>query len=219
MHRRIPLFWSFVPYIVMSVIHVIALAAHSDIAGPTKLWLMPLLALPVILNLTLRPAVAIVLLLAAIVFSWIGDGVATFFPTGPEIPLMLAFFGVAHIAYIVLFTRSLGIRRLPWWTLAYAAWWIAMLTVLGPHTGGLLMAVAAYGLLLGGTAAAAARCHPLVVTGAIFFLASDTILSFRLFLPDALPDWTAAAVMLTYTLGQGLIAAGALVTLRGRKSR
>lgn len=219
MHRRIPLIWSFAPYIVMSAIHVIALAAQSNLAGPTKLWLMPLLAIPALLNLKLRPTSAIALLLAALLFSWLGDGAGAFFPSGPELPLMLAFFGLAHVAYILLFTRHLGIRRLPWWTLIYAAWWIAMLIVLGPHTGPLLTAVAVYGLLLAGTAAAAARCHTLVVTGAVFFLASDTILSFRLFLPDALPDWASPAVMLTYTLGQGLLVAGALVTLRGRKSR
>ena len=219
MHRRIPLLWSFAPYIVMSAIHVIALAAHSDLAGPTKLWLMPLLTIPVLLRLKLRPTAAIALLLAAALLSWLGDGAGAFFPAGPELPLMLAFFGLAHVAYIVLFARYLGIRRLPWWTLIYALWWVAMLVALGPHTGPLLIAVAVYGLLLGSTAAAAARCHPLVVTGAVFFLASDTILSFRLFLPDALPDWTSPAVMLTYTLGQGLLVAGALVSLRGRKSR
>lgn len=219
MHRRIPLFWPFAPYIVMSAIHVIALAAHSDLAGPTKLWLMPLLTIPALVHLKLRPTAAIALLLGAILLSWIGDSAGAFFPSGSELPLMLTFFGLAHIAYIVLFARHVGIRRLPWWTLIYAAWWIALLAALGPHTGPLLIAVAVYGLLLAGTAAAAARCHPLVVTGAIFFLTSDTILAFRLFLPDALPGWSSPAVMLTYTLGQGLIAAGALVTLRGRKSR
>ncbi|UUT35135.1 lysoplasmalogenase [Microbacterium elymi] len=50
--------------------------------------------------------------------------------------------------------------------------------------------------------------------GALLFLASDTLLAFRLFLPDAMPGWTSPVVMLTYTAGQGLIAAGALAALR-----
>lgn len=211
--------WSFVPYVVISIVHVIALAMQSGIAGPTKLWLMPLLALPVLLSLRRRPLAAIVLLLAAIALSWLGDGAGTFFPGGPELPLMLLFFGLAHIAYIVLFSRILAVRRMPWWALVYAAWWIAMLAVLGPHTGGLFFAVAAYGLVLGGTAALATRCHPIVIWGGIFFLISDTVLAFRLFVPDAMPQWTSPAVMLTYTLGQGLIVAGALVTLQARKAR
>lgn len=223
MPRSIPsrtlLPWAFVPYIAMSIVHVVALAVESDIAAPTKLWLMPLLAIPVLVSLRLRPVLAIVLLLAAIVLSWLGDGAGAFFPAGPELPLMLLFFGLAHIAYIVLFARVLRVRRMPWWTLVYVAWWIAMIAVLGPHTGALLPAVAAYGIVLGGTAAFAARCHPLVVTGGVFFLLSDTILAFRLFLSEAMPAWTSPLVMLTYTLGQGLIVAGALIALRKLAAR
>ncbi|GAA1523250.1 hypothetical protein HD600_000181 [Microbacterium ginsengiterrae] len=214
--RRTLLPWAFLPYIVMSIIHVIARAVESDAAGPTKLWLMPLLALPVLVSLRARPALAIALLLIALLFSWLGDGAGAFFPAGPELPLMLLFFGLAHVAYIVLFTRVLGSGRLPRWTAVFAVWWIAMIAVLGPHTGGLLPAVGAYGLILGATAALAARCGPVVTTGGVFFLVSDTILAFRLFLPDAAPGWTSPLVMLTYTLGQGLLVGGALLVLRRR---
>lgn len=209
--------WAFVPYIAVSVVHVVSLAAGSTIAGPTKLWLMLLLALPVLASLRLRPASAIVLLLAAIALSWFGDAADALFPVGSELPLMLLFFGLAHFAYIALFTRTLKTRRMPWWTLVFAVWWIGMIVVLGPQTGDLLPAVAAYGIVLGGTAAFAARCHPVIALGGIFFLISDTLLAFRLF-ADAAPRWTSPLVMLTYTLGQGLIVAGALIALRGRRA-
>lgn len=215
---RTPLAWAFVPYIAISIVHVVALALQSDIASPTKLSLMPLLAVPVLLSVRLRPTLAIVLLLAAVALSWLGDGAGAFFPGGAELPLMLLFFGLAHIAYIVLFLRVLAVRRMPWWALVYAAWWILMLIVLGPHTGALFFAVAAYGLVLGGTAAFSTRCHPLVIWGGVFFLISDTVLAFRLFTSEAMPQWTSPLVMLTYTLGQGLIIAGALTSLRARRS-
>jgi hypothetical protein len=209
--------WAFVPYAVVSGLHVVLLALDHDLAGPTKLLLMPLLAVPVLVAARrIHPPVTVSLLLVTLLFSWLGDGAGALFPAAPELPLMLGFFGLAHIAYIVLFARHLARRRLPWWTAIYAAWWLAMILVLGPHTGPLLIGVALYGLLLAGTAAFAARCHPLVATGGAFFLASDTILAFRLFLPDALPAWSSPAVMLTYTLGQGLIVAGALVSLQRR---
>lgn len=209
-----PIVWAFAPYVAVSLLHVVLLALDHDLAGPTKLLLMPLLAVPVLVAAPrLRPRSALVLVLAALLFSWLGDGAGALFPAAPELPLMLGFFGLAHVAYIVLFARHLARRRLPWWTLVYAAWWVAMIVALGPHTGALLIGVAAYGLLLGGTAAMAARCHPLVAVGGAFFLASDTILAFRLFLPDALPAWSSPAVMATYTLGQGLLIAGALVVL------
>src|SRR5690606_38135032 len=148
------------------VVHVTAIALDSPIAGPTKLALMPLLAVPVLMvALRLRPRIVVALLLGAILFSWLGDGAGAFFPGGPELPLMLLFFGIAHIAYIALFLRFARIRRLPWWTLVYAAWWIGMLATLGPHTGALFPAVAGYGLVLAGTAATSARCHPIVAVG------------------------------------------------------
>ncbi|UJP10699.1 lysoplasmalogenase [Microbacterium sp. KUDC0406] len=158
------------------------------------------------------------LLLAALLLSWLGDEAGVFFPWGPELPLMLLFFGLAHIAYIALFLKYLRVRRIPRWTLIYAVWWIGMLLILGPSTGALLFAVAAYGLVLAGTATMAARCRPLITIGGVFFLASDSILAFRLFLPDAMPQWTSPAVMLTYTLGQGLIVAGALVAARTKEA-
>lgn len=220
MQRRAPLtslVWAFLPFAVASILHVVLLATESPLAGPTKLLLMPTLAVPVLLSARgLTPRSTFVLLLAALVFSWLGDGAGAFFPAAPELPLMLLFFGIAHIAYIVLFARHLAVRRMPWWALVYAAWWSVMIVFLGPHTGGLLLGVAIYGLVLGGTAAFSARCHPLVAVGGAFFLASDTLLAFRLFLPDGLPAWSSPAVMLTYTLGQGLIVAGALITLRKR---
>ncbi|MFK3678729.1 lysoplasmalogenase family protein [Microbacterium sp. NPDC090218] len=220
MQRRTPsslIAWAFLPYAAVSVLHVVLLAVGSPLAGPTKLLLMPLLAVPVLLSARrLKPPVTLVLLLAAVVFSWLGDGAGAFFPAAPELPLMLLFFGIAHVAYILLFARHLAQRRMPWWALVYAAWWVAMIAVLGPHTGGLLIAVAVYGLVLGGTAAFSARCHPLIAVGGAFFLASDTLLAFRLFLPEGLPAWSSPAVMLTYALGQGLIVAGALIALRKR---
>ncbi|WP_435745822.1 lysoplasmalogenase family protein [Microbacterium sp. PMB16] len=217
--RALPstIMWAFLPYVAASALHVILLAVNSPLAGPTKLLLMPLLAIPVVASVRrLAPPLASILLVAALLFSWLGDGVGAFFPLAPELPLMLLFFGIAHLAYIVLFVRFIPRRRMPWWALVYAAWWVAMLVALGPHTGGLLIAVAVYGLVLGGTAAFSARCHPVVAVGGAFFLASDTLLAFRLFLPDSLPSWSNPAIMLAYTIGQGLIVAGALITLRKR---
>lgn len=222
MQRRVlpaSIVWAFIPFIVVAILHVILLTAHSTLAAPTKLLLMPMLAVPVLVSARrLAPRSALFLLLAALLFSWLGDGAGAFFPAAPELPLMLLFFGVAHVAYIVLFARHLTVRHLPWWALLYVGWWVAMLAMLSPHTGGLLIAVALYGVVLGGTAVFSTRCHPLVAVGGAFFLASDTILAFRLFLPDSLPSWSSPAVMLTYAIGQGLIVAGALVTLRKRSA-
>ncbi|WP_203579133.1 lysoplasmalogenase [Microbacterium hibisci] len=217
MHR---LWIGFVPYIAASLVHVGALAVGSDaVAAPTKLTLMPLLALAVVWGV--RGAGwtrAHTLLVVAVGLSWLGDGAGTFVPWLPTVPMMLLFFGLAHLCYIWLFWQLLAVRRVPLWAAVYGLWWVVLLAVLWPHLGVLAVAVAAYGLVLGGTAVAASRCHPLIVWGGVFFLASDSILAFRLFLPEAMPGWTSPLVMLTYCLGQGLIAAGVLVAVRARRA-
>ena len=210
--------WGFALYAVVSLIHITALALDADVvAGPTKLLLMPALALAVfVAGRASRWGTSYTLLFVALALSWLGDGAATFFPFAPTLPMMLLCFGLAHIAYIWLFWRRLAVRRVPPWAAAYGVWWIGLLLVLWPSLGALLIPVAIYGIVLGGTAAAASRCHPLIAWGGAFFLASDTILAFRLFMPDAMPDWTSPLVMITYCVGQGLIAAGVVVAERLR---
>ncbi|EGD53754.1 lysoplasmalogenase [Gordonia neofelifaecis] len=205
---RSALLW--VPYVVVAVVHVIALVVDRGSAGPTKLLLMPLLTLPVIGACAVVDRRVTTLLFAALASSWVGDSAGELVSGGGELPLMLAFFAAAHIAYIVLFTRRIAVRSLPRWTVVYGIWWIAMVAAVGPHAGALVVAVAAYGLVLAGTAATAGRCAPLVAVGGACFLTSDSLLAFRLFLPDAAPGWFGPAVMATYTVGQGLIVAGTL---------
>lgn len=219
--RVAPAWLPFAPYAAVSIIHIVLLALEHPLAGPTKLLLMPALALAAVWGAAaLRPwpRAAVIALLGAIAASWLGDGAGTFFPGLPELPMMLLWFGIAHIIYFALFwrTRGVGRGRPPLWALAYFAWYVVLLAVLGPHTGALFWGIAGYGLVLGATAVSASRCGPIVAWGGVWFLASDSVLAFRLFLPDVMPDWTSPAVMVTYALGQGLIVAGVIAALRRR---
>lgn len=204
--------WGFLPFIAVSVVHVGArFAGSAEIAEPTKLALMPLLAAAALWGSRgSRRSLPAALLLFALLFSWLGDGAGTFFPFAPELPVMLGAFGLAHVCYIRLLARYASVGPFPRWALVFPVWWLLMLLVLWPSLGGLAFAVAAYGTVLAGTAATAARCRPMVAAGGLLFLSSDTILALRIFVPDAMPDWTSALVMLTYCAGQGLIVAGVL---------
>lgn len=216
--------WGFALYALASAVHLVTLLiGPADLVYPTKLALMPALALAALWALRggprdmarTRTAIAAAsVLLVAIAFSWLGDGAAFFFPfASDELPFMLLCFGLAHLAYIVLFLRLLPRRPLAPWTLVYAVWWGVMLAVLWPHLGALTIAVALYGLILGGTAVAATRGSAITAVGGAFFLVSDTILALRLFFPggDALGDgW----VMLAYTIGQGLLVYGVVRLIR-----
>ncbi|MGZ0711124.1 lysoplasmalogenase (plasmid) [Coraliomargarita sp. W4R53] len=206
--------WGFAVFAAFSTVHIIALAFTNDaFSGPTKLTLMPALALAVIwANRSQAWQAWQALLIIAIFFSWLGDGAGAFFPFAPTLPLMLIFFGIAHLAYIWIFQRHGAVRRQPIWSAAYLIWWALLLVVLWPHLGGLSIAVAIYGLVLVGTAASAMRCHPIVAWGGLLFLVSDSILAFTIFMPDALPPLASPLVMLTYCTGQGLIALGLIVS-------
>ena len=212
----LPRYWwvGFVAYALVSAVHVTALAIGADeLAAPTKIALMPMLFLAVALATRKPRGAAIALLLAAITASWLGDSAGFFFPALPTLPLMIGFFAIAHLIYIWLFMKHLAIRRFPRWSLVYAVWWVVLVFVLWPHLGGLAIAVALYGLVLGGTAAASTRAGRIVTRGGALFLTSDTLLAFLLFTPELTPPLTDPAVMLTYTLGQGLIAAGAVLAI------
>ena len=226
----------FLPYAVVSALHVGALFVDHPIAEPTKLLLMPALALAAVWAtvwpaasppgssasspIRLWPRGAMALLLGAVLFSWLGDGAAVFFPMfEDELPMMLLCFGLAHVGYLVLMWRARGVavRGFPLWALAYVAAYVVLMALLLPRTGSLTIPVAIYGLLLVGTAAMTSRCGPVVAWGGAWFLVSDGILAFRIFAPEIMPDWTSGLVMLTYTLGQGLIVFGITGALARRR--
>ena len=221
--RRRTRLWGFGLYAAVALVHVLTIVFSLDAAiYPTKLALMPALALAVVWAAPQAAPRAdwppvLTLLILALAFSWLGDGAAFFFPFfDDELPMMLLCFGIAHLLYIAIFMRHVR-GRVPAWTLVYVLWWAGMLWVLWPHLGALTIAVAVYGIVLGGTAAVSARGGALTALGGAFFLASDTILSLRLFVPGALSEAVGGPwVMITYTIGQGLLAYG-IVRLTARR--
>jgi hypothetical protein len=211
----------FLPYALISAVHVGLRLAEHPLDYLTKLLLMPALALAalwVMLRVRPVPRGATIVLLLSIVCSWLGDGAAFFFSGLPELPMMLLSFGLAHLGYVFLIWKVPGIARggFPRWSWIYVGAYLALVVTLWPHAGSLLVPVMIYGLLLTATAAFAARCAPVIAWGGAWFLVSDAILAFRIFVPEAMPDWTSGAVMLTYTLGQGLLVYGIVSALRAR---
>ena len=209
----------FIPYAIVSIAHVLLLLADHPLGGyATKQLLMPALVLAAVWatwRLRPWPRAAMLLVLAALTMSWLGDGAGLFFPCLPTLPTMILCFGIAHICYMLLFWRAPGIpgpRRVPRWALVYVVWWVATVGLVGPHAGALLIALALYGLVLGGTAALSTRFGPVVTWGGVFFLVSDTLIALREFLEA--PGWVGDLVMPTYTLGQGLIVYGTVSLLR-----
>ena len=198
----------FAPYGIIGIVHLVALAADSDpIATFTKPLLMPLLLVGLLFALPRWRNQVALLASLAILFSWAGDvGIAS--PGDISFLVALGFFLLAHVAYIVLFLRKLRMRRIPVWSLAYVIWWVALVVILAPHIGPLLIPVAVYGLVLGGMGAIALSCNRLIAIGGVLFVVSDTLLGLNKFLPGFELWQVDFLIMLSYILAQGLIVFG-----------
>jgi uncharacterized membrane protein YhhN len=199
---------SFAPYAVIVALHLGAkTVGWTDLDHWTKPLLMPALAIPVVL-LGRRGRIApLAALLGGVLLSWLGD------VTVENLPVGLGFFLLAHVAYLLAFGWAYP-RRMPRWTLVYAAWWVLFLVLLWPSLGGLAIPVAIYGLALGGMAAVAARGGALPAVGGALFVASDTLLAVRLFTPLLQDRASDVIIMALYVAAQALLVIG---LLRGRR--
>ena len=187
------------------------------VAAPTKLALMPLLALAVLVRRTrraLRHALH-ALLLTAIALSWLGDGAGTFFPVAPhaadDAALLRPRAPLLHLAVLA----RLAVRRCRRGRRCTRCGGSCSSRCCGRILGGLAIAVAVYGLVLGGTARGRARCHPLDRVGRRVLpqLRHDPRLP-PLHCPTPCPTGRARSSCSPTALGQGLIAAGILVGAR-----
>ena len=205
---------AFTPFIIVSVAQVVAIAAGSDVlVQVTKPLLMPALAIAVVLARLGRPFTSAAgLLLLAIGLSWLGD-LALMVPGNLWFVLGLGSFLLAHVTYLVLFIRLGGFGRPRAWAIIYAVWFVVFLAVLIPGLGSLVVPVVLYGLVLGAMATAATRVSGVVAAGAAVFVVSDSILALSKFMPGVVIPGHDLLTMLTYCLGQGIIAAGVLAAI------
>lgn len=209
--------WGFAPFVVVSALHLAALfVGWQDAALPTKFLLMPSLLVALLLSLPSRRSEVALWAGLALVFSAAGD-VLLADPGEFGFLIGLGCFFLAHVAYVVLFVRPLRARRPPWWAFVlFAAWWGGLIVALLPHVGPLAIPVTVYGFVLCLAAAAAMGTTPLIGVGAVLFLASDSLLGFRFFLPGFALWQEDVIIMLGYIVGQALIIVGAVRVTRRR---
>lgn len=201
----------FTPYVLVGIVHLIALLVDAArLSTFTKPLLMPLLLAGLLFALPRWRSEVALLGSLGILFSFLGD-TSLMYSGDLGFLLGLGFFLLAHVAYLVLFLRRLRMRRLPAWAAIYGLWWLALVLVLAPRTGVLLVPVAVYGLVLGAMGAFALRCNRLVAIGGALFVASDTLLGMNKFLPGFDLWQVDFLIMLSYLAAQGLIALGVVL--------
>jgi uncharacterized membrane protein YhhN len=197
-------------FVVLVLVHLTTLLVGADALDRVSQWtLMPALA-AVVLTATRWPRGHLVTwVLVALGFSWLGDLVPSLVGDDAAFLVMVGFFLLAQTAYIVAFTpsvRALIVFRRPILLLPYGGVLVALVALCAPGAGSLLVPVAVYGGALTAMAVLATGLGRVAAIGGAVFLVSDALIAVEAFVPS----WELAGqgfwVMLTYTVGQGLIA-------------
>jgi uncharacterized membrane protein YhhN len=192
-------------YGVLTVAHLVTIAIDESLPRLlTKLALMP--TLTVWARLQGGP----VLLLAGLAASLVGDYLL-------EVDLLvpgMAAFGVAHLCYVLLFSRRTTSRS--WAVLAaYGVVWLGALILLWQGLGDDRLPVAGYSLLVTATAVTSAWYGWRSGIGGLLFLISDALIGVEL----AGNEFTGRPylVMALYCLAQYLLASSLTPVSRGER--
>lgn len=210
--------YAFVPYIALSVIHVLLIAVGNDVmVAATKPLLMPMLLLGFLAAAPMANRLLVGLVIGGIVFSWLGD-VLLQTPGDMGFVVGLGAFLLAHVFYIWAFLK-LGTGSIKIWVWAYLIWYGALLALLVPGLGGLVVPVIVYGAVLGTMAVLSTRVNAVVGWGGLLFLVSDSVLALDRFMPGFALPAADAIIMTTYLIGEGLIVYGVVRALRARSAQ
>lgn len=204
-----------VAYAVVAIGNVVSQIVGSDVLNDvTKPILVPLL-LAYLLSATGQRSRLVRATAVALVFCWLGD-VALMGGDGWFLVGLVAFLG-GQVAFCVGFVtawRRNPVRSRRALAAPYAVWWLVLVVALAPSLGGLIAPVAVYGAVLCTMAALALGVHRVTATGAVFFVASDSLLAATSLSDGMAFSGDSALVMATYAIGLALIVRGVLAAER-----
>lgn len=154
----------------------------------------------------------------ALLFSIAGDTLLMFANKAELFFLLgLSAFLIAHIFYIVAFHKIKVKEKVEgkWqWAVVVAIYYFFIISILMPHLGAMKIPVLIYGLVISFMLLVAMLLYDLpdnktaryILTGAIFFVVSDSILAINKFHHPL--EWGGGAIMLTYVAAQFLLTKG-----------
>jgi uncharacterized membrane protein YhhN len=190
-------------YAIAAALNVIASGAHNDaLDHVTKPFLMPLLALLVYPTMRNGWIIGGLLFATAGDIALMGSGTALFL-------VGMGLFLGTHVCYVTAFAKAGAFARLrdrPGAGIAYAIVLVVVLALLWQPLGGLAAPIAVYAIALATMAGAASTFGWWIGIGGALFLSSDMLIAIGIAEPD-LPG-RGVAVMITYVVGQALIATG-----------
>ncbi len=199
--------WLLVVYVVVAVVDVVGGQITAvDILGTALTPLLLLLLIAWVLLARGRRAPR--LLLAGMVFAWLGD-VALDGPGDVRFLLGIGLFLVMQVCYSLGFVGlgALGaLRRRPWIPIGAAVLWLGLNIVLGPMLGDMRWPLAVYSAFLVTMATLSLGVSTRVGIGGVLFLVSDLLIG--LGAADLDVPLRGLLVIATYALAQLLIVTG-----------
>lgn len=199
-------------FILLSIVYLGAILFNS---ATLEFYLKPALLLSLIIAAFISTNFKNkIILVAALIFSWIGDTLLLFvFKDAMYFIAGLVAFLIAHIFYIILFTKELKrangkIELRKAGLLLIAIYLIGLLLILIPHLGGLTIPVIIYAVVISTMLYMAyllsihlpKPASIYLLTGAISFILSDSVLAFNKFY-QPLP-MSGFLIMATYLYAQ-----------------
>lgn len=211
-------FWIILFLIVLAIDLFAAYSGNETLRYFSKPLLMPLLIVYFIFNTNTGTSLKKWIVLA-LVFSWLGD-VLLMFEARNNIFFIfgLVAFLIAHIFYILFYENILKLENLKknyWLFIPVLIYYVALIYLLSPHLGEMKLPVRVYGVVISYMLIQALQitriknraASAMMITGAILFIASDSILAMNKFYQPF--ELAGIAIMITYGMAQLLITLGA----------
>lgn len=198
-------------YVVVAVVAVVAEIFRSPLADVAGWFAMPLLAEVVLLSTDPPRPRPVVLVMAALGLSFLGDVLPDLLPDPAAFVVLLSLLALAKACYVTAFWRlwrSSLVRTSPRWLIGYGAVFVVGVFAVRAGAGAWFWPVLAYGVLVAATAVlASALGLPAAFGGALFFV-SATLAVMHRFAPGWDKPGLGFWIALTLLAAQGLITLG-----------
>ena len=211
-------FWIILFLIVLAIDLFAAYSGNETLRYFSKPLLMPLLIVYFIFNTNTVVSLKKWIVLA-LISSWLGD-VLLMFEARNNIFFIfgLVAFLIAHIFYILFYENILKLENLKknyWLFIPVLIYYVALIYLLSPHLGEMKLPVRVYGVVISYMLIQALQitriknsaASAMMITGAILFIASDSILAMNKFYQPF--ELAGISIMITYGMAQLLITLGA----------
>ena len=212
-------------FFIITTADIFAIASgNDDLRWLTKPFIVPLLIGYLVSTLSVIKSVVHKWVIAALVFSWIGDVLLMAEPYDSKFFIFgLVSFLIAHICYIDFFQvvkRKEKVRTYLLFVIPVITYYLALVGLLYSHLGVLKIPVIIYGAVISTMLALALHMFfikykdagIMMLVGAVLFILSDSVLAINKFYQPF--EYAGIVIMITYALAQLFIVLGVIKYIR-----